>query len=102
MINEEFKDITVWPSEHLENEPIGLEGLRELANEVYKTNEIGSILNPLNREIKRPDFLEDETVKKTSESKYALFDDDDEGGEDSEFSNEQIQEYIKKTQHRMG
>lgn len=102
MINEEFKDITVWPSEHLENEPIGLEGLRELANEVYKTNEISSILNPLNREIKRPDFLEDEAVKKTSESKYALFDDDDEGGEDSEFSNEQIQEYIKKTQHRMG
>ncbi|TXT54284.1 MAG: putative arsenical pump-driving ATPase [Promethearchaeota archaeon] len=46
-IEDEFKNLTIWRSKKLIKEPIGLEGLRELAREVYG-EEITSdqILNP--------------------------------------------------------
>ena len=93
MIQEEFKDIKDWTSEYLENEPIGLDGLRNLANSVFEDSDIKSILNPLNRDIQRPDFLEDKENKPFKKIENADSNEDD---EDSEFTDEEIQEYLKK------
>ena len=45
-INKEFKDLKVWESHRLKSEPIGLEGLRNLAKEVYGELNADKILNP--------------------------------------------------------
>jgi len=46
-INKEFKKLKIWESEKLREEPIGLNGLRALAYEVYSKNVIvDEILNP--------------------------------------------------------
>ncbi len=93
MIQKEFKDMKIWTSEYLENEPIGLDGLRALAASVYKNDDIQQLLNPMGREIKRPDFLDEEynTSKNTKDESK-----DDSDDENSEFTDEEIQEYLKK------
>ena len=46
-IKKEFKKLKIWESEKLREEPIGLDGLRALAYEVYSKNiSIEDILNP--------------------------------------------------------
>ncbi len=45
-IKEEFKDIKVWESRKLQNEPLGLDGLREFAKEVYGNATAEDILFP--------------------------------------------------------
>ncbi|TFF90299.1 MAG: hypothetical protein EU548_03735 [Promethearchaeota archaeon] len=45
-IQEEFKNLKVWVSHRLEDEPIGMEGLRKLAKEVYGDLNAEKILNP--------------------------------------------------------
>lgn len=46
-IEDEFKNLKIWRSHSLKIEPIGLDGLRVLANEVYgEINNIHEILNP--------------------------------------------------------
>ncbi|MFX0001928.1 MAG: ArsA family ATPase [Promethearchaeota archaeon] len=46
-IEKEFKKLKIWQSEKLEEEPIGLDGLRNLAYEVYGENiSANEILNP--------------------------------------------------------
>ncbi len=42
----EFQNLTIWQSHKLEEEPIGIEGLRKLAREVYKNTSADNILNP--------------------------------------------------------
>jgi arsenite-transporting ATPase len=47
LIEQEFKNLTIWRSKKLIKEPIGLEGLEELAKEIYGDNITpGEILNP--------------------------------------------------------
>jgi anion-transporting ArsA/GET3 family ATPase len=45
-INKEFKKLKIWQSEKLKEEPIGLDGLRTLAREVYGDISPDEILNP--------------------------------------------------------
>lgn len=45
-IKKEFKKLIIWQSEKLKEEPIGLEGLRSLAYEVYGDITPNEILNP--------------------------------------------------------
>jgi len=45
-INQEFQTLKIWESHKLKNEPIGLEGLRTLAKEVYGDLSAEKILNP--------------------------------------------------------
>jgi arsenite-transporting ATPase len=45
-INKEFKKIKVWESNRLKEEPIGLDGLRKLAKEIYNGASANEILNP--------------------------------------------------------
>ncbi|MFX1274556.1 MAG: ArsA family ATPase [Promethearchaeota archaeon] len=45
-IKEEFKNLTIWESDKLEDEPIGLDGLRRLAREVYGDVNPEEILTP--------------------------------------------------------
>jgi len=45
-INQEFKSLRIWESRKLKSEPIGLEGLRRLAKEVYGDLNAEKILNP--------------------------------------------------------
>ena len=48
-IRKEFKDLKIWESNRLEKEPFGLNGLRNLAHEVYgDINSPDEILNPKN------------------------------------------------------
>ena len=48
-IRKEFKDLKIWESNRLEKEPFGLNGLRNLAREVYgDINSPDVILNPKN------------------------------------------------------
>ena len=46
-IKEEFKNLKIWESHRLEDEPIGLDGLRRLAHEVYRGIKIEEILTPI-------------------------------------------------------
>jgi len=47
LIEQEFENLTIWRSKKLIKEPIGLEGLEELAKEIYGDNITpGEILNP--------------------------------------------------------
>jgi len=45
-INNEFKNIKIWESNRLKEEPIGLDGLRKLAIEIYNDSSANDILNP--------------------------------------------------------
>ena len=45
-IIEEFQNLTIWQSHRLEEEPIGVDGLRKLAQEVYGKASADEILNP--------------------------------------------------------
>ncbi len=46
-IKEEFKHLKVWESDRLKEEPIGLNGLRKLAKEVYGNDTASDILFPI-------------------------------------------------------
>lgn len=46
-IKEEFKHLKIWESDRLKEEPIGLNGLRKLAKEVYKNDNANDILSPI-------------------------------------------------------
>ena len=45
-IKKEFRKLKIWQSEKLEEEPIGLDGLRKLAREIYDDALADEILNP--------------------------------------------------------
>ena len=45
-IKREFKNLKIWESNKLLEEPIGLDGLRKLALEIYKDCSVEEILNP--------------------------------------------------------
>ncbi len=45
-IRDEFKNLKIWESNKLKDEPIGLEGLRRLAREVYGNASAEDIINP--------------------------------------------------------
>lgn len=46
-IRQEFKDVAVWESNRLKNEPIGIEGLRRLAREIYSEDiSVNDLLYP--------------------------------------------------------
>jgi arsenite-transporting ATPase len=45
-IKNEFKNLKMWESDRLKEEPIGLEGLKKLAKEIYKDAETDDILSP--------------------------------------------------------
>ena len=45
-INNEFKNKKIWESNRLKEEPIGLDGLRKLAREIYNDTSANDILNP--------------------------------------------------------
>ncbi len=45
-IKEEFKGLKIWESHKLKEEPIGIEGLRRLAQEIYKNANAEDILHP--------------------------------------------------------
>ena len=45
-INNEFKNKKIWESNRLKEEPIGLDGLRNLAKEIYEDASPSEILNP--------------------------------------------------------
>ncbi len=46
-IKEEFKHLKIWESDKLKEEPIGLDGLRKLAKEVYGESKANDILFPI-------------------------------------------------------
>jgi len=46
-IKNEFKKLRIWESNRLIDEPIGLEGIKKLATEVYGNVTADEILNPL-------------------------------------------------------
>lgn len=46
-IKNEFKLMRIWESDRLNEEPIGFDGLMNLAEEVYGDTEVAEILNPL-------------------------------------------------------
>jgi len=46
-ITNEFKKVKIWESNRLKEEPIGLDGLRKLAKEIYNEATANEILNPL-------------------------------------------------------
>jgi len=45
-IKNEFKNLKIWESDRLKEEPIGLLGLKKLAEEIYKESKIDDILSP--------------------------------------------------------
>ena len=45
-IESEFQNLRIWKSHRLQEEPIGMDGLRELAREVYGEINVEKILNP--------------------------------------------------------
>ncbi len=49
-IKSEFKNEKIWESNRLKEEPIGIEGLRKLALEIYKDSSVEEILNPEKKE----------------------------------------------------
>ena len=46
-IRNEFKNLKIWESNRLKEEPIGLDGLRKLSKEIYGDSNADGILNPL-------------------------------------------------------
>lgn len=56
IVSENFNQFKIFKSKYLDEEPIGIEGLRKLAKEAYKDTPIQEVLNPLKREIKNPEF----------------------------------------------
>ncbi|RLI64205.1 MAG: hypothetical protein DRO88_07935 [Promethearchaeia archaeon] len=51
LIYESFSHLKIWESHWLEEEPIGMQGLMQLAREIYQDATFQDIVNPLNREI---------------------------------------------------
>jgi arsenite-transporting ATPase len=47
-ITNEFRSLKIWESNRLSEEPIGIEGLKKLAKEIYKKSTANEILNPTN------------------------------------------------------
>ena len=47
-IKNEFRSLKIWESNRLSEEPIGIEGLKKLAKEIYKNSTANEILNPTN------------------------------------------------------
>jgi len=45
-IKAEFKNTVIWESNKLQDEPVGIEGLRNFAKEVYKDLGVEQILKP--------------------------------------------------------
>ncbi|GAH32857.1 unnamed protein product, partial [marine sediment metagenome] len=45
-IKKEFKDLKIWESDKLLEEPLGIDGLRKLAKEIYGDITADEILNP--------------------------------------------------------
>ncbi|GAH61027.1 unnamed protein product, partial [marine sediment metagenome] len=45
-IKKEFKNLKIWESDKLLEEPLGIDGLRKLANEIYGDITADEILNP--------------------------------------------------------
>lgn len=45
-IKKEFKKVKIWESQRLAEEPLGVNGLRKLATEIYKECSVEEILNP--------------------------------------------------------
>jgi anion-transporting ArsA/GET3 family ATPase len=86
LIESRFGSFPVWASHLLEEEPVGLEGMRRLADAVYGPEiDSQSILNPLNRELMMP-AEENASVQK---SRPAVSED---------ISEEQIEAYLKSYQ----
>ncbi|MFW9937193.1 MAG: ArsA family ATPase [Candidatus Thorarchaeota archaeon] len=48
-IKKEFKNFKIWESDRLKEEPIGLQGLKKLAKEIYKDADLNEILSPNHR-----------------------------------------------------
>jgi arsenite-transporting ATPase len=48
-ITNEFENVKIWESKRLKEEPIGLDGLRKLADEIYKNSKANDILFPKNK-----------------------------------------------------
>ncbi len=81
-IEQEFQKEEVWVSRLLDFEPIGLDGLRALADEVYGDIKDGEkILNPSGRDLTVPAFMYEEE----SEPQFV---------EDKEYTEEEIQELL--------
>lgn len=55
-----FKDIRIWESHLLEEEPIGMTGLSQLAREIYQDTPIPDILNPLKRTLHNPEKTQED------------------------------------------
>jgi arsenite-transporting ATPase len=62
MIENSFDQFQIYKSRYLEDEPIGIDGILELAREIYKDNPAENILNPSQRELKNPEFVEETQV----------------------------------------
>jgi arsenite/tail-anchored protein-transporting ATPase len=60
LIDGSFSDFKIWKSHYLDEEPIGLDGLYTLAEEVYKDTPVEEILNPLTRDLVNPEFIFEE------------------------------------------
>ncbi|MFX0059199.1 MAG: ArsA family ATPase [Candidatus Hodarchaeota archaeon] len=45
-IKNEFKNLKIWESDRLKNEPIGISGLKSLADEIYNNAKVDEILSP--------------------------------------------------------
>lgn len=45
-IRQEFNNTHIWETNKLQEEPVGLEGLRRFAREIYKESAVAEILNP--------------------------------------------------------
>ena len=63
-IRDNFQDQKVWESNLLDQPPIGIEGLLNLAHEIYGDTPVWDILNPLHRVIKNPKKTKKENVFK--------------------------------------
>jgi len=60
LIHNEFSELKIWESHLLDHPPIGIEGLMELANNIYNKTLIEDILNPLHRILVNPREKNDE------------------------------------------
>ena len=54
LIHNEFSELKIWESHLLDHPPLGIEGLMELANNIYNNTSIEDILNPLHRILVNP------------------------------------------------
>ncbi|QEE17448.1 ArsA family ATPase [Promethearchaeum syntrophicum] len=54
LIHHEFSELKIWESNLLDHPPLGIEGLMELANNIYNQTSIEDILNPSHRILVNP------------------------------------------------